>query len=176
MKRFWLNLWMDDCGALLATEWVVMATIIVLGVIPGLILIRNGLLHEMKDVANATMSLDQSYEFTGNEVLYTDHLAANDDHRRGIGLGQGSITEIVTNANNHKAGSVVMVRGDVQSGQRDIRDPHWRQPRIARTAGSAFIQGNHTADGRDRQTAPKKVEIKDVDVETTEVETAHAKN
>src|SRR6266852_3260141 len=72
MKRFWMNLWMDDCGALLATEWVVLATLLVLGVVPGLIAIRNGLLHEMKDLANATMSLDQSYEFTGNELMFDD--------------------------------------------------------------------------------------------------------
>jgi hypothetical protein len=165
---------MDDCGALLATEWVVMATIIVLGVVPGLILIRNGLLHEMKDIANATMSLDQSYEFTGNDVLYADQLAVSANHRRGD--GRGSVTEIVTSGNNRRVGSATMVRRDVQPGQRDTRDPHWRQPRIARTAGSAFIQGNHTANGRDQQTAPKQIENKEVDVETAEVATADGKN
>ena len=176
MKRIWLNLWVDDCGALLVTEWIIMATIIVLGVVPGLILIRKGLLHEMKDVANATMSLDQSYEFTGNEVLYGNKLAVSNDQRRVVGLGNGSITEIVTNSNGCKNGAATIVRRDVRPGQRDIRDPYWQQPRIARTAGSAFIQGNHAADGRDRLTAPNPAEIKDTDVETEEVATPTGKN
>jgi hypothetical protein len=167
---------MDDCGALLAMEWVVLATIIVLGVVPGLIAIRNGILREMKDVANATTSLDQSYEFTGNEVLYNDQLAANDNHYRHDGLGNGSITEIVTNANNRNVRSATMIRRDVRTGRFDTRDPRWRQPCIARTAGSAFIQGNHTTDGRDIQTATKHAEIKDTDIETAEVPPADGKN
>src|SRR6266851_5401316 len=123
MKRFWLNLWTDDCGALLATEWVVLATILVLGVVPGLIAIRNGLLHEMKDVSNATMSLDQSYEFAGNELLYEDYPIRDvASHRQG--RDGGSITEIVTNANNNRRTTIV-VRPDRR------RDPFWQRPCIA---------------------------------------------
>ena len=176
MKPLWLTLWKDDCGALLATEWVVLATIMVLGIVPGLIAIRNGLLREMNDVSNATMSLDQSYEFTGNELLYNDEFADSDNHRRHDGMGNGSITDIVTNANNRNARSATVVRRDARAGRLDTRDPHWQQPRIARTAGSAFIQGNHTTNGRDVQTATKPAEIKDTEIETAEVPQADGKN
>jgi hypothetical protein len=176
MKRFWLNLWKDDCGALLATEWVVLASIIVLGVVPGLIAIRNGLLHEMNDVSNATMSLDQSYEFTGNELIYKDRFFANDRQLGHKVTGNGSITDIFVDANNRHAGSATIVRRDVRGVNTDAHDSKWRQPRIARTAGSAFIQGNHTADGRDVQTGTKPVEIKEVEPETAEVVPAAGRN
>jgi hypothetical protein len=164
MKRFWLNLWMDDCGALLATEWIVLATIIVLGVVPGLIAIRNGLLHEMKDIANATMSLDQSYEFTGNELMFDDY-RPRDTANRWLTTDGGSLTEIVKDANNQHSRTTTVARFD----GRNPRDPRWQQPRIARTAGSAFIQGNHTFDGREVHSTVKQVETRPVEVETAEV-------
>ena len=43
MLRFLRKLWRDDAGALLATEWVFMATILVIGVIPGMVAVRDAL-------------------------------------------------------------------------------------------------------------------------------------
>jgi hypothetical protein len=37
------RLWQDDRGAILATEWVFMATILVIGVIPGMVALRNSM-------------------------------------------------------------------------------------------------------------------------------------
>ena len=37
------KLWRDDAGAMLATEWVFMGTILILGIIPGLVAFRNSL-------------------------------------------------------------------------------------------------------------------------------------
>jgi hypothetical protein len=62
------RLWNDDRGAVLATEWLLITTVLVLGLIPGLIAIRQGLLAEMGDIATATSDLDQSYGFTGQEI------------------------------------------------------------------------------------------------------------
>ena len=40
--RLWLgDLWKDDCGSLLVTEWVFVATILVLGILPTVISIRG---------------------------------------------------------------------------------------------------------------------------------------
>ncbi len=59
------KLWKDDCGALIAVEWVFVATILVLGVITGLVAVRNAVTDELEDFATAVLSLDQSYSFAG---------------------------------------------------------------------------------------------------------------
>ena len=64
MRSLMLKLWKDDCGALIATEWVFVATILVLGSITGLVMVRQAVLAELQDMANALMALDQSYRFT----------------------------------------------------------------------------------------------------------------
>ena len=43
MLRLLRKLWRDDEGALLATEWVFMATILVIGVIPGMVAVRDAM-------------------------------------------------------------------------------------------------------------------------------------
>ena len=43
MRRLFRKLWQDDDGALLATEWVFLATILVIGVIPGMVAVRDAL-------------------------------------------------------------------------------------------------------------------------------------
>jgi hypothetical protein len=64
MRQLVLKLWKDDCGALIATEWVFVATILVLGSITGLVMVRQAVLAELQDMAQAIMSLDQSYSFS----------------------------------------------------------------------------------------------------------------
>jgi hypothetical protein len=161
MKHVLSNVWADDSGALLATEWVVLATILVIGIVPGLIAVRQGTLEELLDLSNATMSLDQSYEFDGQEVVDTDgiHMVhGNHGGQSGHGdmhsrkLGEGSITEITPNGierrttgggglTGHQVASPLKGQAAGGSLHGEERGP------IARTAGSAFIQGNHTEDG-----------------------------
>jgi hypothetical protein len=63
--RLFARLWKDDCGALIATEWVFVATILVLGIITGLVSVRQAVIDELGDFANAVLSLNQSYSFSG---------------------------------------------------------------------------------------------------------------
>jgi Flp pilus assembly pilin Flp len=65
MRKLMLRLWNDDCGALIATEWVFLATILVLGSITGLVAIRQAVISQFAELANAVMALDQSYSFSG---------------------------------------------------------------------------------------------------------------
>jgi hypothetical protein len=60
-----LKLWKDDCGALIATEWLFVATILVLGVITGLVGVRNFVNSGLQEFANAVGVLSQSYSFCG---------------------------------------------------------------------------------------------------------------
>jgi hypothetical protein len=43
MHRLLLKLWNDDRGSLQVTEWLFLATILILGVIPGIVAVRNSL-------------------------------------------------------------------------------------------------------------------------------------
>ena len=65
MRNLMVRLWKDDCGALLALEWVVLATIMVIGIMTGLTAVRQGVIAELHDVANALLALNQSYSFSG---------------------------------------------------------------------------------------------------------------
>ena len=66
MRRLMQKLWSDDHGALIATEWVFVATILVLGAITGLVAVRQAVIAELHDVANALLALNQSYSFSGH--------------------------------------------------------------------------------------------------------------
>jgi hypothetical protein len=63
--RLFQKLWNDDCGALIATEWVFVATILVLGIITGLVAVRQAVINELDEFANAVLSLNQSFSFSG---------------------------------------------------------------------------------------------------------------
>src|SRR3954451_4345044 len=65
MHKLLRRLWADDCGALIATEWVFVATILVLGIITGLVAVRQALISELTEFANAVMALNQSFSFSG---------------------------------------------------------------------------------------------------------------
>src|SRR5579885_1858023 len=55
------RLWEDDNGAVLATEWALITTLFLIGLVPALLIIRQGLLSKMLDISGATQQLDESY-------------------------------------------------------------------------------------------------------------------
>jgi hypothetical protein len=60
------ELWNDDCGTgLLAAEWLMFFTILVLGIITGLIAVRQALISELTESAQALLALNQSFSFSG---------------------------------------------------------------------------------------------------------------
>ncbi len=65
MRSLMQKLWSDDHGALIATEWVFVATILILGIITGLVAVRQAVISELTEFANAVMALSQSYSFAG---------------------------------------------------------------------------------------------------------------
>jgi hypothetical protein len=62
------RLWHDDGGAILASEWLLLTTILILGLLPGIIVVRQAIIGELADVGNAAASLDQSYSFCGQKA------------------------------------------------------------------------------------------------------------
>lgn len=65
MRQLMLRMWKDDGGALIATEWVFVATILVLGSITGLVAVRQAVITELEEFASAVLSLSQSFSFSG---------------------------------------------------------------------------------------------------------------
>ena len=60
-----MRLWDDDCGFVVSAELVLVARILVLGMIVGLVSLRDQVVQELGDVAAAFSQLVQSYSFSG---------------------------------------------------------------------------------------------------------------
>src|SRR5437660_12921060 len=67
MRQLMGRLWRDDEGALIATEWVVVATILVIGSVTGLVAVRQAILAELEDFAEAISSLSSWWRFDGDD-------------------------------------------------------------------------------------------------------------
>jgi Flp pilus assembly pilin Flp len=65
MLELWMRLWSDDRGALLATEWVFVATILVIGLVVGLKAVQSAVVNELEEVASAIGAISQSYSYGG---------------------------------------------------------------------------------------------------------------
>jgi hypothetical protein len=59
------RLWDDDCGGVLAAEWLFLATLLVLGTVGGLVAVRQAVISEFTEYAQAVMALNQGYSFSG---------------------------------------------------------------------------------------------------------------
>ncbi len=62
-----IKCWQDDRGALIAVEWVMVATLLVLGSLVGLAAIRGALLSEFEDFAGFIMNLRTDYKIPGQQ-------------------------------------------------------------------------------------------------------------
>ncbi len=65
MKHLMAKLWNDDCGALIATEFLFIAALLVIGIIVGLSAVRSALNVELSNFADAVLALNLSYSFGG---------------------------------------------------------------------------------------------------------------
>ncbi len=57
------KLWQDESGFVIASELVLIGTILVIGMITGLTSLRNAVVTELADVAGAIGLIDQSYSY-----------------------------------------------------------------------------------------------------------------
>ncbi len=58
-------LWSDESGAIVSTEIVLVITILGIGMIVGLTTLRNDVVTELADTAQAISNIDQSYSYAG---------------------------------------------------------------------------------------------------------------
>jgi len=59
------TLWNDEAGVILSAELVLIGTILVLGMIVGLVELQHSIVSELSDLASAFGNLDQSYTVSG---------------------------------------------------------------------------------------------------------------
>jgi hypothetical protein len=75
------KLWNDEAGFIVSAELVLVATILVIGMIVGLVSVRNQVVQELVDIGQAIGNLSQSYAFGGINKLnmaFTDGSYYND--------------------------------------------------------------------------------------------------
>jgi len=64
MKNTWQDLWLDSRGFIISSELVLVSTILVLGMLVGLVTVRDQVVQEVRDVAAAMSKTVQSYSFS----------------------------------------------------------------------------------------------------------------
>ena len=78
MKQILVQVW-DEQDGVLSFEWVLLLTLLTIGIVSGLAAARDAIIDELGDVAEATMSLDQSYSLAGIPALGILESAYTDD-------------------------------------------------------------------------------------------------
>ena len=61
----WKRLCNDETGFVVSTELILVATILVIGMLVGLVSVRDQVVQELGDIAEAISDIDQSYVYTG---------------------------------------------------------------------------------------------------------------
>ena len=103
------KLFQDESGFVISTELVLIATILVIGLIVGQATIRDQLISELADVADAVSALDQGFaysEITGHAASTAgtifddtaDFCDANDNGSQGNDTLGGTCVEILNSA------------------------------------------------------------------------------
>ncbi len=102
MKICLQNLWKEDDGVL-AFEWVLLVTLLTIGIVTGLAAARDAIIDELGDVAQAMLAVDQSYTIdfpleaivhevtqisSGSDSSFTDAASYIDCTRTAAPVGQ----------------------------------------------------------------------------------------
>jgi hypothetical protein len=67
VKGLFRKLWSDEQGFIISAELVLVATLLVIGMIVGLVILRNQVVQELGDLAGAIGMLSQGYWYPGVE-------------------------------------------------------------------------------------------------------------
>jgi Flp pilus assembly pilin Flp len=64
VRNTFLTFWCDEDGAIVSSEIMLIMTILVIGMIVGLKSVRDSVVSELADVAQAFANIDQSFSFS----------------------------------------------------------------------------------------------------------------
>jgi hypothetical protein len=74
------RLWADEAGFVISTELVLVATVLVIGLVLGLTSLRNQVVQELGDLAQAIGNINQSYEYAGTQKVEVAETAGSIFH------------------------------------------------------------------------------------------------
>jgi hypothetical protein len=91
-------MWREDEGVL-SFEWILLITLLAIGIVGGLAAVRDAVISELGDVSAGILHLDQSFVFPGNpkfcipEKCYQDQVPPFAISRGNAGGGQGPVAD-----------------------------------------------------------------------------------
>ena len=65
MSQLAKKIWNDEAGFVVSIELTLIATLAAIGLIAGMVAVRDGVVSELSDVAGATQDINQSYSLNG---------------------------------------------------------------------------------------------------------------
>lgn len=96
IQNLLLAAWREEDGVL-SFEWSLLVILLVFGIVSGLCAARDGIIDELSDQAEAMLSWDQSYSFSGVGPIppssYTDTVGTVTDCERNTLAGQPDVTD-----------------------------------------------------------------------------------
>lgn len=107
MKMVLSRMWKEEDGVL-SFEWVLLVTLLTIGIVSGLSAARDAIIDELGDVAQAMLALDQSYTIdfpldidvhtidatSASDSSFTDALIYTDCGRTTAPVGQGPVLDV----------------------------------------------------------------------------------
>jgi Flp pilus assembly pilin Flp len=108
MKNVLHRMWKEEDGVL-SFEWVLLVTLLTIGIVSGLSAARDAIIDELGDVAQAMLALDQSYTIdfplnvdvhttdrtSASDSSFTDAFAFTDCGRTSAPAGQGAASDLI---------------------------------------------------------------------------------
>lgn len=76
MNNLLTRIWSEDDGVL-TFEWILLVTLLTIGIVGGVAAVRDALIDELGDVAQAMLALDQSYQIDAPLWISVIHEQSN---------------------------------------------------------------------------------------------------
>jgi Flp pilus assembly pilin Flp len=106
MKNVVCRMWNEEDGVL-SFEWILLITVLVIGIVGGVAAARDAIIDEFGDVAEAMLALDQTYTIdfpllvevhasttsSASDSSFTDGFLFVDCDRASAPLGQGPVVD-----------------------------------------------------------------------------------
>ena len=91
LKNFAAPMWSEDEGVL-TFEWILLITLLTIGIVSGVTAARDALIDEMGDVAEATISIDQSFTLAADPCFGTGAMNFSDTKSTFTSCERGTYT------------------------------------------------------------------------------------
>ena len=105
MQKSFARIWSEEAGVL-SFEWILLVTLLTIGIVSGLSSARDGIIDELADVASASTAIDQSFSLSGQTILGTVNGVPNQVVFTSAASTYTDTAAPVTRCDRGKAGSI----------------------------------------------------------------------